>query len=158
MKKLIFIIVILASNLSSAQTKQETLDWLNLKLLEYTDSFMGEFSINVENDPSWGEIIVIKSRVSNEYMSEHYQIYTFLPKNISAVITTSKFRTDGQLGIQIISKKSNIYYNGNEFVSSVDIFCDSGSDEAIMRMQKGIIHLLNLMGNPLTTPKELFKN
>lgn len=158
MKKFIIFVTILLSNIGFAQTKQETVDWLNLKLLEYTDSFMGEFSINVENDSDWGEVIVVKKRVSNEYMRERYHTYTFLPKNISAVITTSKFRTDGQLGIQIISKNSNIYFDGNEFVSNIDILCDSGSDEAIRSMQKGIIHLLNLMGNPVTTPKELFKN
>ncbi len=155
MKKII-ILILLISNTSFSQTKKETLDWLNLKLSEYTDSFMGEYSINVQNDKDWGEIVTIKVRVKNDYMAESFTNYTFLAKNIESVITTKKFRTDGSLGIIIKAKGNNIYKDGKEFVNNIDIYCTESPNETIIRIQKGIIHLLNLMGNPITTQKELF--
>lgn len=157
MKKTILLFAILLSNFSNAQSKQETIDWLNLKLKEYTDSFMGEFSMQIKNEPGWGDTVVISSRVENEYMASRIDTYSFLATNITAVVTTSKFRTDGKLGIQIISNGGNIYYNKKEFVKDIDILCKPAPDETIIRMQKGIIHLLNLMGNPITEPKELFQ-
>lgn len=154
--KRIIILILLISNIGFSQTKKETIDWLNLKLAEYTDSYMGEFSLNIQNDKDWGEVINIKVRIENEYMPLSYTNYAFLAKNIESVITTKKFRTDGNLGIIIKAKKDNIYRDKKEFVNSINIYCIEAPKETIIRMQKGIIHLLNLMGNPITTPKELF--
>lgn len=155
MKKIIVLFVLL-SHLGFSQSKEETLNWLNFKLSEYTDSFMGEYSIYVENDKNWGEIINIKVRVQNDYTAENFTNYSFLPKNIESVITTKKFRTDGKLGLIIKAKGNNIYKDKMEFVDDIEIYCLEAPDETIIRIQKGIIHLLNLMGNPISIQKELF--
>lgn len=157
MKKLI-ILTFLFSCIGYSQTKQETIDWLNLKLRENTSGFMGQYSIKIQNETDWGETLVVTVHVNNAYMNERYDYYSFLPKNISSVSTTKKFRTDGKLGLIIAAKSDNIYYNGREFVDKIDILCTEAPDETIIRIQKGIIHLLNLMGNPLKAPKELFTN
>lgn len=149
--------MMLVSLSNFSQTKQETIDWLNMKLKEQTDSFMGEYKIEIKNDPSWGETLLITKKVNNSILNKNYY-YSFLPKNIESVVTTSKFRTDGKLGLLIVAKGDNIYYDNNEFVNEIKIYCKPTSDEIIIRIQKGLIHLLNLMGNPLKTPKELFKD
>ncbi len=86
--------------------------------------------------------------------------YVFLPKSIKTVMTTKKFRTDGKLGLMIKSYSNNIYSTEakGKLVNEIPIYCNPAPDETIKRMQKGIIHLLNLMGNPIKQSKELFKN
>ncbi len=158
MKKLFIISTLFLSFLSNSQTKQETIDWLNMQFKEHTDSFMGEYKIEIKTDPSWGETLLISVRIENQYMSKWYKYYSFLPKNIESINTTTAFRTDGKLGLLIKAKGSNIYYNSKEFVDEIEIYCKETPDEKIIRMQKGLIHLFNLMGNPLKTPKELFKD
>lgn len=157
MKKFLLLIVLI-SQISFSQTKEETIDWLNIKFNEYTDSYMGEYKIEIKNDPSWGETLFISVRIKNEYMSEHYNYYSFLPKNIISVSTTTKFRTDGKLGLLITAKGNNIYYNNKEFVNKIEVYCIPAPNETIIRIQKGILHLLNLMGNPIKEQKELFVN
>jgi hypothetical protein len=154
MKKLFIISTLFLSFLSYSQTKQETIDWLNMQFREHTDSFMGEYKIEIIN----GETLLISARVENAYMSKWYQYYSFKPKDIESVNTTSAFRTDGKLGLLIKANGSNIYYNNKEFVDEIKIDCIASPDESIIRMKKGLIHLLNLMGNPLKAPKELFKD
>lgn len=158
MKRQLTILFLICISNSFSQTKQETLSWLNQKLKEYTETFMGEFQVDTKVDQQWGEIIVVSARVENEYMSPHTDIYTVLPKNIQSVVTTTEFRSDGKLGIKLISKSKNIYFNNKEFVESIDVLCIPAPDETIIRMQKAFIHLLNLLGNPISMPKELFHN
>lgn len=157
MKKSILLLILLISYSTFSQTKQETIDWLNVKLKENSDSFMGEFKIEINNNSDWGETLLITQKIQNSIMNKSYY-YSFLAKNIESVVTTSKYRTDGKLGILISAKGENIYLNNNEFVDEIKIYCLPTSDDTIIRMQKGIIHLLNLMGNPLKAPKELFKD
>ncbi len=57
MKKIIIIGFVLLLNMGYSQTKQETIDWLNMKLLEYTDTFLGEYSIETVNSKDWGEMV-----------------------------------------------------------------------------------------------------
>jgi len=155
MKK-ISIILLLISNICLAQSEQETIDWLNQKFKEHTDPFMGEFSIEITQEKGWGEALTITQRVKNEYMAESFTSYTFQTKNISSVLTTSKFRSDGKLGILITAKDKNIYISTKQLTNVIEILCLPAPDETIIRMQKGIIHLLNLMGNPIKMQKELF--
>ena len=157
MKK-ITILFLFILNFSYSQTKEETINWLNLKLKENSDSYMGEYSIKIQKDKDWGETLVISVRIKNDYMSEHYEQYSFLPKNITSVITTKKFRNDGKLGLIISAKGENIYLNSKKFVSEIEILCTPAPDETIIRIQKGFIHLLNLMGNPIKITKELFND
>ena len=157
MKKIIILMLLFSSAIYS-QTKQETIDWLNLKLREHSDGLMGQYSIKIQNEKDWGEVLVITVHVKNEYMGERYDYYSFLPKNIASVTTTKKFRTDGKLGLVITAKGNNIYTDNKELVNEIDIMCTAAPDETIIRMQKGIIHLLNLMGNPIKSQKELFTN
>lgn len=155
MKKII-ILALLFSSICNSQTKAETIDWLNLKLTEYPDKLNGEYIIKIQNDKDWGEVITVDVQNGNfKEVSEHY---SFLPKNILSVTTTKSFRTDGKLGLVISAKGDNIYLNGKKFVSKIDVLCGEAPNETVLRMQKGIIHLLNLMGNPIKIPKELFTN
>jgi len=157
MKKII-IGLLLISQVGFTQSKQETIDWLNQKFKENTDPYMGEYSIKIKNEIDWGETLIITKRVKNQYMGESFEYYLFLPKNISSVITTSKYRNDGKLGLLITAKGENIYVNNEHFTSEIEILCIPAPDESIIRMQKGIIHLLNVMGNPIKSQKELFTN
>ena len=158
MKKKFLILILFTSLIAHCQTREETIDWLNTKFKEHTSAFMGEFKIQIVNDPNYGEILQLSAKVENAYMSKWYRNYSFLPKNIESVNTTTAFRTDGKLCLLIRAKGSDIYYNNKEFVEEIDIDCTPSADEEIIRMQKGLIHLLNLMGNPLKLPKELFKD
>ena len=148
--------MLLIFNVGYSQTKEETIDWLNLKFKENVDKLNGEYSIKIQNHKDWGEVITID--VKNGYFKDVNEHYSFLPKNISSVTTTKSFRTDGKLGLIVFAKGDNIYLNGKEFVNKIDIFCGEASNETVIRMQKGIIHLLNLMGNPIKIQKELFTN
>lgn len=157
MKTKFLILVLFTSLIAHCQTRAETIDWLNIKFKEHTSAFMGQFNIKVVNDPNYGEILQVSAKVENAQMSKWYRNYSFLPKNIESVTTTTAFRTDGKLGILITAKGSDIYYN-KEFVEQIEIDCIASADEEIIRIQKGLIHLLNLMGNPLKLPKEFFKD
>lgn len=153
MKKII-ILMLFIFNFGHSQTKEETIDWLNLKLKENKDRLNGECSIKIQNEKDWGEVIIID--INDGYFGHKNDIYSFLPKNISSVITTKKFRTDEKLGLIVFAKGDNIFLNGKDFVNKIDVFCGEASNETVIRMQKAIIHLLNLMGNPIKVQKELF--
>lgn len=155
MKKII-ILFLLISNICLAQSQQETIDWLNQKFKEHTDPFMGEYSIEITQEKGWGEALTIIQQVKNEYIPESFTSYTFQTKNISSVLTTNKFRSDGKLGILITANSKNIYMSTKQLTNEIEILCLPAPDEAIIRMQKGIIHLLNLMGNPIKMQKEFF--
>ena len=110
MKKLFIISTLFLSFLSYSQTKQETIDWLNMQFREHTDSFMGEYKIEIKTDPSWGETLLISVRIENQYMSKWYKYYSFLPKNIESINTTTAFRTDGKLGLLINFGEKSLNY------------------------------------------------
>jgi len=152
--------MLLISNAFS-QTKEETIEWLNYKLAEETDAFMGKFQIQVNKHNDWGEIISFSEKNNNPLTNEYYyKNYVVLPKNIKSVITTTEYRTDGGIGIKILTKGNNINVDQKEFINEVQILCKNGpsGNDVVKRIQKGLIHLLNLLGNTtVKLPKELFK-
>lgn len=138
-----------------SQTKEETLEWLNSKLLEHTEQIAGQYKFEIEkaNDQ---EIIYV-TKMTNFGSGPIPTYFYFLPKDISAVNVTTAYRTDGKLAIRIDSKSNKILKKDN-LVDHLPIYCKASPDEEIKRIQKGIIHLLNLMGNPIKEQKELFVN
>lgn len=152
MKKSIFFIILI-SQISFSQTKEETLDWLNLKLKEHTELIAGQYKFEIEKAED-KEIIYV-TKMTDVGFGPRPTYFYFLPKDISSVNLTTAYRTDGKLAIQIVSKSKKIL-KGESLVEELPIYCKASSDEAIKRIQKGIINLLNLMGNPIKEPKELF--
>lgn len=150
-KSILFIILI--SQISFSQTKEETLDWLNLKLKEHTELIMGQYKFEIEKTEN-KEIIYV-TKMTDVGFGPRPTYFYFLPKDISSVNLTTAYRTDGKLGITLISKTKKIL-KGDNLVDELPIYCKSTPDEIIKRIQKGIIHLLNLMGNPIQEQKELF--
>ena len=158
MKKII-LIFLLIGNMGFSQTKQETINWLNQKLSEYSDSWYGVFSVDTKKVGDM-EFLVIKSKgLFNNPDKEKF--YYIDPKDVNSVFTTSEYRTDGKLGIKILANKHLYSSDGIHELKNdepVRIYCTPAPDETIIRINKGIIHLLNLMGKKITAPKELFKD
>lgn len=157
MKKIFFLSILIYCNYSWSQTKEETINWLNIKLQEYTGLYMGQMSIELR-EIDGNEMLFIIDNHSNP-LGEYTYIYRVDPKKISDVVTTTEFCTDGTLGIKIISKTNDIlfFYKRKQFVNKIDVIIKPGLDnDTIKRMKKGIIHLLNLLGNPIKEQKELF--
>lgn len=153
----IILVLFFICNFSFSQTKEETIDWLNLKLSENTTTLMGKYKIEIKYINGYGDTILI-TKVTDVGFGPSPTYFSFLPKVISSVNTTTAYRTDGKLGVKLISKSASIYMDGEEFVNEIRIYFKATPDETVKRVQKGIIHLLNLMGNPITLPKELFKD
>lgn len=156
MKKTTLIIAFLISFLSQSQTKNETIDWLNSKFRETTVPFGGQFKIEIFKDAQNGEMLIITQKTVNKYFpgEDHYKV---LIKNIEAVNTR---RGESSLYLIIKAKDYNIYDDfKKQNVDEIEIYSITTTpDELIIRMQKGFIHLLNLMGNPVKLQKELFTN
>lgn len=159
MKKFLFVIVICFSNLSFSQTREETIDWLNYKFAEYTDSWYGVYSIDIKNFKGEEFMVITKKGLFNN--NNHIENIYIGKKTVENVITTPEFRTDGKLGIKINAIFHFVATNGEEPKlerDAIRIYCLPAPDETIIRMKKGIILLLNSMGYNLKEPKELFKN
>ncbi len=160
MKKLI-LIIILIPQLSISQTKEETINWLNLNLENYGDNvIMGTYQIEIINDSNYGEYLVFTRKIWNPLMKKNtFDYYSFLPKVISNVILSGKSRTNNTLDIFIISNSKSIYEpKKEEFISEIGIHMKNENNEMAERIQKGLLHLLELMGNKIEPQKELFKN
>lgn len=160
MKKILLVILITFSNISFSQTREETIKWLNYKFAEYTDSWYGVYSIDVQKIKDVESVIITKKGLLND---NSYTELIFIPNNttIESVVTTSEFRTDGKLGIKINAKYHIVRENTGESIIVTDpikIYCLPAPDETIIRMKKGIILLLNSIGYNLQEPKELFKD
>lgn len=161
MKNIFLILLIFITTLGYSQTKEETIDWLNLKLETYGDnSVMGTYQIEIKNDEDWGEILVFTKKSWNPLLEKStYEYYSFLPKVISSVILSGKSRTNNTLDIFIISESKSIYLpRKEEFVSEIGIHMKNGHNEMTERIQKGIIHLLKLLGNEIKPNKEFFND
>src|SRR5690606_10868607 len=140
-----------------SQTKEETIDWLNEMMDEYTKPYpLGKFSISIYNDPNYGEMIIIKKYIY--ILTGTTKYYSFLPQTIKDVKVTSKYRTTSDFkDIEFVSKGTTIYdLQTKELKKYVEILWD-GPLEELYRVQKGIIHLLELMGNKIED-RDLFKN
>ncbi len=159
MKK-IFLILILTSAIGYSQTKEETIDWLNNKFEEYTDTFMGKFEVQIIDDENYGELLYFKQKTRNPLSDrDMFEHYSFLPNAISSIIVSTKIRTNNTLDIFIISKDKRIWKDGKKFVSEVTIpISKLGQNEMTERIQKGLLHLLKLMGNDIKPEKDFFKN
>lgn len=140
---------------SYSQTKEETLEWLNDMLDQNTHEYpLGKFSISIRNDADYTNMIVIAKKT--RILVESTDYFSFLPHTIKDVRITSKYRTSSQfLDIEFVSNGNSIYdVQTKELMKYVEILWD-GSAEDIKRVQKGILHLLELLGNKIEK-KELF--
>tara|TARA_R110001583_G_C5607231_1_gene404998 strand:+ start:637 stop:1101 length:465 start_codon:yes stop_codon:yes gene_type:complete len=153
--KTILILLMIFPILVFSQTKEETLEWLNSKLLEHTEQIMGQYKFEIEK--ANGQEIIYVTKMTNFGSGPTPSYFYFLPADISAVNLTTAYRTDGKLSIRLDSK-SNKILKGDNLTDQLPIYCKASPDDEIKRIQKGIIHLLNLMGNPIQEPKELFKD
>ncbi|QBA63193.1 hypothetical protein [Muriicola soli] len=159
--KNLFLLFVLISNVNFSQTKEETIEWLNLKLESYGDnSFMGTYQVEIKDDSDWGEILVFTKKSWNPLLEKStYDYYSFLPRVISAVNLSGKNRTNNTLDIFIISNSKSIYvHKEEEFISEIGIHMKNGHNEMTERIQKGFIHLLKLMGNEINPKKDFFKD
>ncbi|WP_318345930.1 hypothetical protein [Flagellimonas baculiformis] len=160
MKKLI-IVFFLISYLGFGQTKDETIDWLNLSLEHYGDNqVMGTYQISTKVDSNYGEMLIFTKKTWNPLLQEiDYSYYSFLPKVVSSVILSGKNRTNNTLDIFIISDSGSIYIpQKEEFTSEISIHMKNGNNEMTERIHRGLLHLFELMGNKIEPQKELFKN
>lgn len=151
--KIIIILLMLFPILIHSQTTEETLEWLNTKLLEHTEQIMGQYKFEIEK--ANGQEIIYVTKMTDVGFGPRPSYYYFQPKDISAVNLTTAYRTDGKLAIQLVSKSKKIL-DGDDLVEEIPIYCKASPDKEIKRIQKGIIHLLNSLGNPIQEPKELF--
>ena len=160
-KNIIFLILVFQTLSNYSQTKNETIEWLNLKLEEYGDNaIMGTYQISIVKNENYGEILMFKKKSWNPLLEKiTYDYFTFLPKNIISVYVSSKNRTNNTLDIFVVSKEKTIYYaNNKKTVSEITISMKNGNNEMTGRIKKGIIHLLSLFGNNIKESKELFKD
>lgn len=153
--KILTILLIIFPSFIYSQSKEETLEWLNIKLMEHTEQIMGQYEFAVENVE--GQDIIYVTKMTDVGFGPRPSYFYFQPKDISSIHLTTAYRTDGKLGIMLVSKNKKIL-EGDNLVGEMPIYCKSSHDEEIKRIQKAIIHLLNLLGNPIQEPKELFKN
>lgn len=156
-----FLLLVLISQLSFSQTKEETINWLNLNLETYGDnSSMGTYQIELKNHNDYGEMLLFTRKSWNPLLKRStYDYYSFLPKVISDIILSGKSRTNKTLDIFIISNSKSIYVpQEEEFISEIAIYMKNGNNEMTGRIQKGLIHLLAIMGNKIEPQKELFKS
>lgn len=153
MKKIIIFNMLIFFNFCFTQNKIETVEWLNSHLIIYTEKYpMGQYSIKIVDDKDWGEMIVI-TKITNVF-GETYWYYSFLPETISNVILSPK--TNDEFNVKIISKGESIYnVESKELEKELLIFCN-GPNEEITRIRKGLLHLLELMGNKIKE-KDYFK-
>lgn len=159
MMKKIILIFLLIGNISFSQTKQETIDFLNQKLSEYTDSWFGVYSISTHKVEEIEFLVIRAKGLFNN--PDKVQLYFVDPKDINSIFTTSEFRTDGKLGIKILCNE-HLYSSDGSYEPKknepIRIYCTPAPDETIIRIKKGIIHLVSLMGKTINEPKELFKD
>ncbi|WP_345275538.1 hypothetical protein [Litoribaculum gwangyangense] len=161
MKILISIFLILSTALIYSQTREETLDWLNLKLEEFGDNqIMGTYQISIKKDDNYGDYLLFVRKSWNPLLNRNtYQYYSFVPEVVSKIYLSTKNRTNSTLDIFIRSDTEDIYVpEDDEFVSEFTISMKNGHNEITNRIQKGLLHLLNLMGNNIEPQKELFTN
>lgn len=159
--KNILLLILLVSQFVFCQTKEETINWLNINLENYGDnSIMGTYQIELKDDSNYGENLIFTKKSWNPLLKKStYEYYSFLPKVISSVILSGKNRTNNTLDIFIISNSKNIYVpEKKEFTNEIGIHMKNGNNEMTKRIQKGLLHLLELMGNKIESQKELFKN
>jgi hypothetical protein len=146
---------------SYSQTKEETLEWLNLNLENYGDNqIMGTYQIEIKTDPNYGEYLLFTKESWNSFLNKStYDYYLFKPNAISSIYLSGKGRTNQTLDIYVKSESNRIYDGDKEeYLEEFNICMKNGYNEMAERLQTGLLHLFELMGNRIEKPKDLFKN
>ncbi len=156
MKKIkLILFLVLISQFCFSQTKEETVEWLNSKLANYAP-FDGKFEIEIVYYPEYGETLLITKHFRFGASSADMH-YSFKPDAITSLNLTAHNNTNGQLSIEIISSTKRIFYEKKEFIGDIVLMFD-GPKEEITKINKGILHLLSLMGNTISPKKEYFND
>lgn len=157
----ILILFLLIFQVSFSQTKEETVEWLNLNLENYGDNmYFGTYQIEIKIDPNYGEYLLFTNKSWNPLLEKStYDYYTFKADAISSIYLSGKGRTNQTLDIYIKSDSNRIYDSDEEkFLGEISIKMKNGYNEMAERLQTGLLHLFELMGNKIEKPKDLFKN
>lgn len=157
----ILVLFLLICQISFSQTKEETIEWLNLKLEHYGDNdFMGTYQIETKNDSEIGEYLLFTKKSWNPFLERNtYEYYTVKPGIISSIYLSGKVRPNETLDIYIKSEYEFIYHNNErEFLREIGIHMKRGNNDMAKRIQTGLLHLFELMGNKIEKTKDLFKN
>lgn len=155
------IIFILAFSFTiNSQTKEETIEWLNTKLATYgtNTNMLGQMQIRIEHDEKYGEYLVFTNKLF--FIDKNiFTTYTFEANAISNIVLSGKNRTNNTLDIFIISKNNNIFLlDDKKFISEFVLYMRNGYNDEAIKIQKGLLHLLKLMGNKIEPQKELFND
>ena len=141
MKKLLFILTLFVFVSSFAQTKEETIAWINtygLKMLGYTENGINNFSVTED-----GDITIQSGRITDNNEKILFQNTLFNIKDI--ILNEIEIVPDGELYdffIQTNGNKIKIY-NGN-YISKMSI--RSKDKNNLERLAKAINHLAKLCG------------
>ncbi|WP_340158743.1 hypothetical protein [uncultured Maribacter sp.] len=157
----ILMIFLLIFQVTFSQTKEETVEWLNLNLENYGDNqIMGTYQIETKVDPNYGETILFTQKSWNPLMEKNtFDYFSFKPDAISSIYLSGKGRTNKTLDIYIKSKSNRIYDSDEEkFLGEFRITMKNGHNDKAEQLQTGLLHLFELLGNKLEKPKDLFKN
>tara|TARA_R110002050_G_scaffold167468_1_gene298253 strand:- start:19726 stop:20214 length:489 start_codon:yes stop_codon:yes gene_type:complete len=162
MKKIfvgIFYVSLLIPLSTLSQSKQETIDWLNQKFIEhqFDPGFMPmTYKVSIKLNHANNPMIMI-------YIPNIKSYYMVNPKDIARVYTERP--PSGNLNINITSHErliltGTINLNNLEpvdytIIDKFNILLD-GPDEEIIRMKKGIEHLVTTLGGNLASD-DLFK-
>ena len=157
--KNIFLLLIITSQINFSQTKEETIDWLNLKLETYGESLSGTYQVSIKESKDYGEYLLFTKKDWN-FLTEKNVIkyYSILPKDVSKIYLSGKSRTNNSLDIYL--KSNNKIYETKKkiFISEIDIQIKNGNNKIAERIQKGLLHILEKMGHKIEKQKEFFEN
>jgi len=135
-----------------SQTEKETVEFINTKFAENYAELIGPaiWKVNTKTADAKKEIIITLS------CNGSTTTYLINPKNINS-ITTYKAPA-GNMNIKIISLTNSIKkdaFKSTSFENEINIVL-KGSDEEIIRIKKGLIHLFKLYGSSFAND-DLFK-
>tara|TARA_R110002072_G_scaffold301933_1_gene482953 strand:+ start:659 stop:1141 length:483 start_codon:yes stop_codon:yes gene_type:complete len=157
----ILILFILIFQISFSQTKDETIKWLNINLEHYGDNqFMGTFQIELREDENDEEYLLFIKKSTNWLTDKtEYDYYAIKPSYVSLIYLSGKARTNQTLDIFIQSEEFEIYHRDqDEDLDELAIHMKNGNNEMASRIQTGLLHLFEVLGNKIEKPKDLFKN
>jgi hypothetical protein len=157
--KILLSIFMLLSLESFSQTEKETIDFLNSKLLVYTESFPGDepayFNVRKGFDSNSNKIILVDLFVNNKLLSTE----KFHGRDINAVTTIKN--GIGNLCIYLNSSEGLILnqFSGqeNETFKNEIRFVLKAPENEVSRIKKALEHLLKLNDAKLANDS-LFKN
>lgn len=141
MKKLLFILTLFISTTSFAQTKEETIAWINtygLEMLGYSKNGINNFSVTED-----GDITIQSGQITNNNEKLLSQNTLFNVKDI--ILSDNEIVFDGasyNFFIQTNGNKIKIY-NGN-YISKISIW--SKDKNNLERLANAINHLAKLCG------------